>query len=186
MKIMLTFLGLLLLMVSFGVGRQQQYASESCGFAVQGEPVQPTVQGPDDIVPLVYVVEQPDSPIEVVSVDLTGMWLSVANEQTTIRNCAKYQIRNRSDRTVQKSEIRLMLSTADGAGGGSGVAGVLTSSSLAPGQTVEINSCNGGGRGSATDNYVRLLIYVDKVDFEDCHYKPSLRIPRSLKVRTPW
>jgi hypothetical protein len=27
---------------------------------------------------------------------------------------------------------------------------------------------------------------VDKVDFEDCHYKPSLRIPRSLKVRTPW
>jgi hypothetical protein len=186
MKIMLTFLGLFLLMVSFGVARQQQHASESCGFAMQGEPARPTVQGPDDIVPLVYVVEQPDSPIEVVSVDLTGMWLSVANEQTTIKNCAKYQIRNRSDRTVQKSEIRLMLSTADGVGGGSGVPGVLTSSSLAPGQTVEVNSCNGGGHGSATDNYVRLLVYVDKVDFEDCHYKPSLRIPRSLKVRTPW
>ena len=83
MKIMLTFLGLLLLMVSFGVARQQQHTSESCDFAVQGEPAQPTVQGPDDIVPLVYVVDQPDSPIEVVSVDLTGMWLSVANEQTT-------------------------------------------------------------------------------------------------------
>jgi hypothetical protein len=52
--------------------------------------------------------------------------------------------------------------------------------------TVEINSCNGGGHGSAKDNYVQLLVYVDKIDFEDCHYKPSLRIPRSLKVRTPW
>jgi hypothetical protein len=79
-----------------------------------------------------------------------------------------------------------MLSTADGTGGGPGVPGVLTSSSLAPGQTVQINSCNGGGHGSAKDNYVQLLVYVDKVDFEDCHYKPSLRIPRSLKVRTPW
>ena len=101
---MLTFLGLLLLMVSFGAARQQQHASESCGFAVQGEPAP----------------------------------------------------------------------------------GVLTSSSVAPGQTVEINSCNGGGHGSAKDNYVRLLVYVDKVDFEDCHYKPSLRIPRSLKVHTVW
>ena len=126
-----------------------------------------------------YVVEQPDSPIEVVSVDLTGMWLSVANEQTTVKHCAKYQIRNRSDRTVQKSEIMLMLSTAGGAGG----AGALTSSSLVPGQTVEIGSCNVGGHGSAKDNYVRLLVYVHSVDFGECFYRPSVRIPRSLGVQ---
>jgi hypothetical protein len=58
------------------------------------------VKGPDDIVPLLYVVEQPDSPIEVVSVDLTGMWLSVSHQQHTERDCAKYRIRNRSDRNV--------------------------------------------------------------------------------------
>jgi len=52
-------------------------------FTVQGEPAQPTVKGPEDIVPLVYVVEQPDSPIEVVSADLTGTWLSVSHEQHT-------------------------------------------------------------------------------------------------------
>jgi hypothetical protein len=64
MKTRLTFLMLLLLIVSFGFGlaRQPQQNSNSCGFAVQGEPAQPTVKGPDDIVPLVYVVEQPDSP----------------------------------------------------------------------------------------------------------------------------
>jgi hypothetical protein len=75
-----------------------------------------------------------------------------------------------------------MLSTIAGAGGGAGALG----SSLASGQTVDIESCGTRGNGSAEDNYVRLLVYVYKVDFEDCHYKPSLRIPRSLKVHPVW
>ncbi len=185
MKTRLTFLVLLLLVVSFGFGlsRQPQQSSNSCGFAVQGEPAQRTVTGPDDIVPLVYVVEQPDSPIEVVSADLTGMWLSVSHEQHTERDCAKYRIRNRSDRTVQQFEIMLMLSTIAGAGGGMGTP---SSSTVPPGQSVEIESCGIRGNGSAKDDYLRLLVYVDKVNFEDCHYKPSLRIPRSLKVHTVW
>ena len=111
------------------------------------------------------------------------MWLSISHEQHTERDCARYRVRNRSDRTVQEFEIMLMLSTSGGAGGGFGT---LSSSALPPGQTVEVESCNGGGNGSAKDNYVRLLVYVDKLDFEDCHYKPSLRIPRSLNVHTVW
>ncbi len=185
MKTRLTFLVLLLLVAGFrfGMARQPQQNSNSCGFAVQGEPAQPTVKGPDDIVPLVYVVEQPDSPIEVVSVDLTGTWLFVSREQHAEQDCAKYRIRNRSDRTVQKFEVMLMLSTIAGAGGGSGT---ISPSPLAPGQAVDVESCGVRGNGSAKDDYVRLLVYVDKVDFDDCHYKPSLRIPRSLKVRTVW
>ena len=185
MKTRLASLVLLLLVVSFGFGlaRQAQHSNNSCGFAVQGEPAQPTVKGSDDIVPLVHVVEQPDSPLEVVSVDLTGMWLSVSHEQHTERDCAKYRIRNRSDRTVQDFEIMLMLSTIAGAGGGSGT---VSSSPLPPGQAVDVESCGVRGNGSAKDDYVRLLVYVDKVDFEDCHYKPSIRIPRSLNVHTVW
>lgn len=183
MRLMLSVLFLLVVSFGFVLARQPQYTSNSCGFAVQGEPVQPSVKGPDEIVPLVYVVEQPDSPIEVVSVDLTGMWLSVSNEQHTEQDCAKYTIRNRSDRTVQRFEIMLELSTIGGAGGGSGAS---SSSALPSGQVVEVKSCGLRGHGSAKDNYIRLLVYVDKVDFEDCHYKPSLRIPRSLKVHTLW
>ena len=185
MKLNLMFLALLLLVMSLGVGqaRKVQQNSTSCGFAMQGESVEPTIKGPDELVPLVYVVEQPDSPIEVVSVDLTGMWLSISHERTTEHFCTKYQVRNRSDRTVQKFEIMLELSTIGGAGGGSGT---LSSSGLPPGQAADVESCGGGGNGSAKDNYVRLLVYVDKVDFEDCHYKPSLRLPRSLRVHTVW
>jgi hypothetical protein len=183
MKTVLILLSFSLLIFTLGMARPRQHASESCGFTVQGEPGHPTVTGPDDIVPLVYVVEQPDSPVEVVSVDLAGMWLSVSHEQHTERDCAKYRIRNRSDRTVQDFEIMLMLSTTAGAGGGSGTG---HSSPLPAGQAVDVESCGIRGNGSAKDDYVRLLVYVDKVDFEDCHYKPSLRIPRSLKVHTVW
>ncbi len=68
------FLGLVLQTGSFGAAQQQQqHDSDACRFT--GEPSHATVAGPADISPLVYVVEQPDSPIEIVSVGLQGMWL---------------------------------------------------------------------------------------------------------------
>jgi hypothetical protein len=182
LKITLTFLGLFLQVVTLGSARQQ-HPDEECTFSVQGEPTRPTVTGPDDLVPLVYVVEQPDSPIEIVSVDLEGMWVSVSHEQVTERSCAKYKVRNRSDRPIQAFGIELRVTNVRGVGGGSGA---QSSSPLAPGQTVEIRSCGGGGQGDAPDNYVRLLVYVGSVNFGDCFCRPSIRIPRSLKVRSIW
>ena len=112
------------------------------------------------------------------------MLLSISLERTIHHFCAKYRVLNRSDRTVRGFEVMLELSTMGGAGGGSGAVSSLL---VLPGQAADVESCgvNGGSR-SAKDNYVRLLVYVDKVDFEDCHYKPSLRIPRSLRVYTVW
>jgi hypothetical protein len=181
MKIVFSLLSFCLLMFTLGTARTHQHASESCGFTVQGEPAQPTVQGPDDIVPLVYFVEQPDSPIEVVSVDLTGMWLSVANEQYSVRHCATYKVRNRSDRPVQAFDLELLIS----GGGGFGGFGA-PSSPLAPGQTAELKACGGGGHGGVPGNHVRLLVLARSVDFGDCFYRPSARIPRSLGVHPVW
>lgn len=180
MRIPLTFLTFLLLASNFG-GAQQQNAADSCGFVVQGKETPPTIKGPDDIVPLVYVVEQPDSPLEVVSADLTGTWLSVANEQHTERDCATYNVHNRSDRPVQAFEIRLQISAFHGGGG----FGTRPTSPLAPGQVVEVKSCGSRGHGGAPGNHVKLLISVESVDFGDCFYRPSVRIPRSLGVQ-PW
>ena len=85
MRIPLTFLASLLL--ALGIARQQA-SDNSCGFVLAGDLSHATVKGPNDIVPLVYVVDQPDSPLEVVSVDLEGMWLSISNEQHTEQVCA--------------------------------------------------------------------------------------------------
>jgi hypothetical protein len=181
MRIILTFFASLLLACAFGTAGQQN-SDASCGFVLEGDSSHPSIKGPDDIVPLVYVVEQPDSPIQVLSVDLEGMQLSISNERHSEKDCAKYTVRNRSNRTVQKFAVMLHLATA----GGSGATGTPHSSPLAPGQTVDINSCGATGSGSAKNNYVRLLVYVDAVDLGDCYYKPSIRVPRTLKIGTDW
>src|SRR5215472_14476449 len=178
MKIKFIFLIFLMLIVSIGAAQEPRRSNEACGFTVQGQPAQPEISGPENIVPLVYVVEQPDSPIEVVSVDLNGMSLSVANEQHIERDCAKLRIRNRSDRPVRGFEIGLNIASAGGAAG----FGAISSSPLASGETVEVASCGGGGRGGAPGNYVRLLVAARSVDFGECLYQPSQRIPRSLKL----
>ena len=54
MKMKLMFLGLLPLVVGgVGLARKTQQQGASCGFAVQGESVEPAIKGPDDLVPLV-------------------------------------------------------------------------------------------------------------------------------------
>jgi hypothetical protein len=76
--------------------------------------IQPTVAGPDDIVPLVYVVEQPDSPIEITSVDLQGTSISASDKESatvyTLESCVTYKVHNRSDRTVQIFDLELVVS----------------------------------------------------------------------------
>src|SRR6266849_5094502 len=46
MTTIVSFLGLLLLMGSFGIAQQQQYDSDACGFTVQSEPKHATILGP--------------------------------------------------------------------------------------------------------------------------------------------
>jgi hypothetical protein len=177
MRMTATFLGLLLFGTSLGSAPPQQQRDE-CGFTLQGEPTKPTITGPDDIVPLVYVVAQPDSPIEVLSADFTGTSLSVSNEQYSFRSCAKVSVHNRSDRPVQGFQVQ------DSIGPHLPTLGFrfpgLRSSPLAPGQTAEINFCGGGGHGGAPGNRVSVFVFVSSIDWGGCLYQPSLRAPREL------
>ena len=182
MRTTIGFLGLLILTGCLGMAQQQPDNSGACKFNVRGDPVYATMTGPEDIVKLAHVVEQPDSPIEIVSVDLEGMWLSVSREQHAERDCAQYKVRNRSDRTVEHFDVELMVGGTGGAGG----AGANSLTPLAPGQTVEIRACGGGGHGGAPGNHVRVLVSVHLVDFGGCLYRPSLRIPRTLGVTPVW
>ncbi len=163
-------------------GRQQQPANEGCSFALEGESARPSITGPEDIVALVYAVEQPDSPIEILSADLQGMSLSVSNEQHAEKHSARYWIRNRSNRQVSLAIISLMVATR-GSGGDSEA---QTSNPLKPGETVEIQSYGFTARGDAPQNHVHLLLYVNRVEFADCAYRPSLRIPRGLDINFVW
>ena len=182
MKVLASLFCLLAIAASFGVAQQQPQADE-CRFTVTGEPAHATVTGPDDLIPLVYVVEQPDSPLEIVSIDLTGMWVSIAHEKFTFHECVAYEVRNRSDRAIQRFSVGFRVNNPGGGAPGLDNGNAVT---LAPGQTTGIKGCGGGGSGGAPGNYVRLVFAVDAVDFGDFAYRPSLRIPRSLGIRPVW
>lgn len=162
------------------VGQEQlKPAKDDCGFTIQGEPTVASVTGPDDIVSLVHVLDQPDSPIEILSVDLEGMWLSVSKGGYTVHDCMKYQVRNRSNRAIQHFEIELGIN-------GTGGFGVRNSEPILSGQTAEVKACNSGGHGSALEDSVKLLVSVHSIDFGNCMYRPSIRIPYSLGVYPGW
>jgi hypothetical protein len=182
MKITVSCCGLLLLMVGFAFAQQQKGDRGACGFIIQSEPTQPVIAGPDDIVPLVYVVGQPDSHIEIVSVDLQGMSLSFSEKEYstvyTIENCATYKVHNRSDRSVQAFDLELLASTGEGGSSNR----VHSSSLLASGQSAEIKSCWGfltamvpkmPSSSGGPVNHLKLLVSVQSVDFGDCLYRPS-------------
>jgi hypothetical protein len=178
---------LLLLVASLGIRQQQQGQRDACGFIVQGEASRLTVAGPDNIAQLVHVVEQPDSPIEIVSVDLQGTSLSVSDEEYTtqyaMQSCATYIVHNRSDRNIKTLDLELLVSSGDGGS----THRARSSSPLASGQTVEVKACPGTLAGTAPrKSHLGLLVSVESVDFGDCFYRPSQRIPHSLGVIPEW
>ena len=185
MRIVPGSLLLLVLAGSFSLAqsaRQEQPPQpdpDACKFTVKGEPTHPTIIGPDDIVPLVYVVEQPDSPIEIESIDLTGTWVNVANGELWHKDCARYTVRNRSDRAINGTWLELGINGF----GGSGAFGPRKGSPLEPGGTLKIEGCKTGGHtGGVSGDRTRLLVLVTSVEFAGCTYKPSVRIPRSLGI----
>jgi hypothetical protein len=158
---------------------EQHSQPNACTFTVQASSSRPEITGPSDVVPLVYVLEQPDSPIEILSINLDGSWLSVSGDRYTERTCVHYQVRNRSDRAIQ--HVQLLLAY-DGRGG----AGAYNSAPISAGQAGELIACGTGGTGSTSTNPMKILISVEAITMADCAFRPSVRIPLSLGVKPSW
>ena len=159
---------------------QQTSASDPCKFSVHGDQTPATVTGPEDLVPLVYVVAQPDSPLEILSVDLTGMSVWTTNDGLSHKDCARYTVRNRSDKPLSRGWVQLEISAGGGSGG-------VVSGPLMPGQTAEIKYCGvyGTSWGGQPIEHFRLIISVESVGLDGCIYQPSLRVPRTLPLPRP-
>lgn len=181
MRLFLALVGVASLALTVPSKLHQPDRLESCHFTVSGETTKPVITGSDDITPLVYVVEQPDSPVEIVSVDLTGYVLSVDHARFTFRDCSTIKVRNRSDQPVNGLEVMDLISS-HGFGVGPGFSS-LHGPHIAPGQETEIKLCGGGGTGDAPGNHVRIFAFVEKVGINNCVYLPSKRIPYELAER---
>ncbi len=179
MRRLLGLFCVLLLAFAAGSVAHQQPQPNACGFTVQASSTKPEVTGPPDLVPLVYVVDQPDSPIEIQSINLDGSWLSVSGDRYTERTCAHYQVRNRSDRVIQHFEVLLGYSTLSNAGASNYAA-------ISPGQTTELIACGIGGTGGVRGNPMRIVISVGRIVFDDCFFRPSVRVSLSAGIKAFW
>jgi hypothetical protein len=179
MRLLLGLFSALALVLCARLFAHQQSQPDACRFTVQGSAERPQISGPPDLVPLVYVVDQPDSPLEIVSINLDGSWLSVSGERYTERTCVKYQVRNRSDRVMRRVEVLLGHNGLIGAG-------ASNSAAISPGQTTELIACGIGGSGDVRTNPMKILVSVGPIAFDDCAFRPSVRVPLSLGIKPPW
>ena len=75
MKVLVSCLSVLLLVSGNTPQVQAPQTADSCHFTVSGELAKPTISGPEDITALVHVVEQPDSPVEILTIDFRESWV---------------------------------------------------------------------------------------------------------------
>jgi hypothetical protein len=157
----------------------QQKSESKCDFALSGTRVEPSITGPEEIVAIAHVVDQPDSPVEIVSADFQGSFVSISNGQYADQLDCSIKVRNRSDRAIRSFGMTIGL-----APGGIGIValnGLESSSnlpngrSLMPGEELEIKSCGTRGNGGAPNNRVRLHVAIEAVSFDGCYYVPSRR-----------
>jgi hypothetical protein len=83
MKLLVSCLVVLLFALVGPPVTQQSEGSGSCAFSVSGAVAKTTISGPDEIVSLVHIIAQPDSPVEIVGIEFKDSWVSVANERET-------------------------------------------------------------------------------------------------------
>src|SRR2546425_1178289 len=128
-------------------------ASLDCQFAIVPEARAPQIRGPSDITSRAIVMHQPDSPVAVVGVDLTGMNLVAGSGFYEVSGRYSVTIKNISDRALQHVQVRVSIGSRMGAVGG----GVGSPRPLEPGATAHINfrSGRGGGTGPHDDDEVR-------------------------------
>jgi hypothetical protein len=186
MKSLLSCASIFFLALTAPSSTQQNPEADSCRFTVSPSASKPTITGPEDVTALVHVVEQPDSPVEILAADFKDSFVAVAHEQFTQQLRCSLKIHNRSDRWMRRVNIMVYVASAslEGAGSGSGLEGPGRAQSLAPGQEIELQGCGGGGSGSAAGNQVRIVVFVGRIDLDDCFYVPSKRYRTAARLLT--
>lgn len=165
---------------------QQTEDKDTCSFKVSESTTRALITGSDDVVAMTHVIEQPDSPIEILAIDFKDSCVSVANEHFTDKLRYAIKVRNRSDQPIRGFSITVLVTPAGvdfgSSGAGIGSVGLSAGRSLAAGQEMEVVQEGGSGTGGASNNAVLVLVSVDGAALGDCSYIPSRRYPNHLGV----
>jgi len=156
-----------------------------CPFTTTALSGAPRAVGPVDVTSRLHVVEQPDSPVAIVSTDFTGTQLII--EEGTIARSYSFrprvvvEVRNRSDQEIERIYVGVMPGVCEGAGPRPGDS---WTGHLLPGDTtrIRLGTGSGGGSGSfgASMGPLLLWMWIERVDFASCVYRPAQVVPKEL------
>lgn len=176
---------LLLFMSGSSSSGQVRSGAPSCDFEVVENLEQPTlaVAGPEEVVSRLHVVHQPDSPVEMVGLDLEGTQFvaSESNGRTrfTYQLNGNVDFRNRSDQVVERVDVAIRVGSCQPPAGRPGDSWF---GRLRPGGTTTLPATESGGSGGAAEGVGQVFFWawIDRVEFGQCAYRPSQVIAREL------
>lgn len=146
-----------------------------CAFTISRDAEAPQITGAPEVVSRTSVLHQPDSPLAIVAVDLSGMQLATA-PGTYIRSGREaVVVKNVSDRILTDARVRVFVGFGPDSGGG---IGSKLKQPLRPGEQVRLEwSSNGQGNHPSTSDELVVVASVQEVTTEGCVYRPSQSWP---------
>lgn len=186
MKKTLASLTVLMLSCSLLAAAQEADLGDSCSFTVQPSNIEPLLAGPDEVLSILHVIQQPDSPIQITSVNCEGTSLWMSNGAYSWEPQCEVGVRNKSDSQVKNFETVVFLVDDGGSMGFSMELARYHTVGLAPNQEFKLAGKTGRGHGGARNNRVRMVVGVDWVQMDACRYYPSMRLPAKVGLALPW
>lgn len=181
MRILIAFAGISLAAFGARLATPQLKVADGCDFKVSESETKAALSGPESVIAIAHVIDQPDSPVEILSADFKDSFITISDETITDQLRCSIKVRNRSNHAVGSFSLITEIRPANlRIGAGSGFAFVPETQngrSLAPGQELDIEGCGGSGHASAPNNRAVLLLAVETVTLKACTYLPSRRLP---------
>ena len=156
-------------------------AQERCEFSLVGErPKAEMTAGAngDQLVRAIKVVDQPDSPLAITSLDLRGLTLNASLSQYTMEGTISVEVMNISDVPVLRVEFGRAAGWRDGSASGRW----SFDTHLRPGERSVYSFSGRSGGGTALPAELTVVVGVDAVSIGNCRHEPSVTAASALRA----
>jgi hypothetical protein len=152
-----------------------QEPASTCTFDISPAVTAPEIVGDNEAARRASVMAQPDSPLRILRVDLSGVDVKAGPGWFTRHGRHVLDVQNVSGQMIVEARVRVHVGFSSKGGVGSGH---KLGRSLKPGEHARIEWSGGPGRGSiGSDAEVSVVALVEEVETADCTYRPSQAWP---------
>jgi hypothetical protein len=161
------------------VGRAEP--DDGCTFTLSGESPPELITG-SGTAGRAWIMAQPDSPLAIRRVDLTGLKVIGVTGSFTRSGRHVVEVKNVSDAVITDARVSVYVGFSPGSGIASGT---RVGRALQPGEHIVLDWKSGSGRGSVgADDETSVVARVTEVTTPGCTYRPSQSWPSRAAPRS--